>query len=89
MACPDGLVRCPAPGTGRKSPIAGSRPRRGRHGPLSRRDSGPCPLSRRDAARCPGSSREPVPEINRRVFFRHYMLEKLPLIVTNARDVSW
>jgi hypothetical protein len=79
MACPDGLGRCPAPGTGRKSPIAGSRPRRDRHDRLSRRD----------AARCLGSSCKSAPEINRRVFFRHYKLEILSLTVTSARGASW
>jgi hypothetical protein len=79
MACPDGHGRCQSPGTGRKSPIAGSQPRLDRHDPLPR--SG--------AARHPGSSRVPATEINWRASSRHRELDALSLIVTSGRDASW
>jgi hypothetical protein len=79
MACLDGRGRCQSPGTGRKSQMAGSRPRRDRHDPLSRTG----------AARCLGSSCVPASEINRRVFFRHHELDVASLIVTSLRDASW
>jgi hypothetical protein len=79
MGCPDSLGLCQATGTARQSQTAGGQSGRYRH----------VPLSRGGTTRSPGSPHLAVPEINRRVFFRHYELPISFLSVTNAWSTSW